>query len=145
MSSVCGGSRFARQGDGQGFAEKFQFLISIMDFITICCSILLLVAILIALLLLAVLEEDNSPLWPMQLLSSSSKGFLPLLLVVFGDALLVLLRLAKGATICISASILSSLGWLRLCLLCATLASGRRASGARPGDSDSNSNLGQQV
>jgi hypothetical protein len=32
--SVCGGSRFKRIGDGQGFAEKLQFLISIMDFIT---------------------------------------------------------------------------------------------------------------
>ena len=34
MSSVCGDSRFARLGDGQGFMEKFQFLISLMDFIT---------------------------------------------------------------------------------------------------------------
>ena len=33
MSLVCQGSRFARLGDGQGFAEKFQIFISIMDFI----------------------------------------------------------------------------------------------------------------
>ena len=33
MPSVCGGSRFVRLGDGQGFMEKFQFFISIMDFI----------------------------------------------------------------------------------------------------------------
>ena len=34
MSSVCGGSRFARLGDGQGFAEKFQIFMFIMDFIS---------------------------------------------------------------------------------------------------------------
>ena len=33
MPSVCGGSRFARLGDGQGFVEKLQNLISLMDFI----------------------------------------------------------------------------------------------------------------
>ena len=33
MSSVCGGSRFVRIGDGQGFMKKFQNFISIMDFI----------------------------------------------------------------------------------------------------------------
>jgi hypothetical protein len=33
VPSVCGGSRFARLGDGQGFAEKFQIFISLMEFI----------------------------------------------------------------------------------------------------------------
>ena len=33
MSSVCEGSRFAGLGDGQGFMENFQYLISLMDFI----------------------------------------------------------------------------------------------------------------
>jgi hypothetical protein len=30
---VCGGSRFARLGDGQGFMEKIKIFISLMDFI----------------------------------------------------------------------------------------------------------------
>ena len=34
MSSVCGGSRFTRLGDGRGFVENFQIFISLMDFIT---------------------------------------------------------------------------------------------------------------
>ena len=33
VSSVCGGSRFARIGDGQGFVEKLKFFISLMEFI----------------------------------------------------------------------------------------------------------------
>ena len=33
VSSVCGGSKFARLGDGRGFEEKFQFFISLMEFI----------------------------------------------------------------------------------------------------------------
>ena len=33
VSSVCGGSRFVRLGAGWGFTEKFQILISLMDFI----------------------------------------------------------------------------------------------------------------
>ena len=33
MPSVCGGSRFARLRDGQGFVETFKFFISIMEFI----------------------------------------------------------------------------------------------------------------
>ena len=33
VSSVCGGSRFIRLGDGQGFMEKFQFSISLLEFI----------------------------------------------------------------------------------------------------------------
>ena len=33
VSSVCEGSRFAGLGDGQGFMEKFQEFISLMDFI----------------------------------------------------------------------------------------------------------------
>ena len=32
VSSVCEGSRFAGLGYGQGFKEKFQSLISLMDF-----------------------------------------------------------------------------------------------------------------
>ena len=36
MSSVCGGSRFTRLGNGQGFAEKFQVFISLMEFIATC-------------------------------------------------------------------------------------------------------------
>ena len=35
MPSVCGGSRFVRIGDGQGFSEKFQFFTSLMEFISI--------------------------------------------------------------------------------------------------------------
>ena len=34
MSSVCEGSRFVGLGDGQGFMEKFQDFISLMEFIT---------------------------------------------------------------------------------------------------------------
>ena len=34
MPSVCGGSRFARLRDGQGFMAKFQIFIPLMDFIT---------------------------------------------------------------------------------------------------------------
>ena len=33
MLSVCGSSRFARLGDGQGFVENLKIWISIMDFI----------------------------------------------------------------------------------------------------------------
>ena len=33
MQSVCGGSKFVRLGDGQGFMEKFKNLISLLDFI----------------------------------------------------------------------------------------------------------------
>ena len=33
MLSICEGSRLARLGDGQGFVEKFQFFISLTDFI----------------------------------------------------------------------------------------------------------------
>ena len=33
FGAVCGGRRFARRGDGRGFAEKFQILISLMEFI----------------------------------------------------------------------------------------------------------------
>ena len=33
MPSVCEGSKFAGLGDGQGFMEKFQVLISLMEFI----------------------------------------------------------------------------------------------------------------
>jgi hypothetical protein len=36
VPSVCGGSRFARLGDGQGFMKKFQNFISLMDFIATC-------------------------------------------------------------------------------------------------------------
>ena len=35
MPSICGGSKFVRLGDGQGFSEKFQIFISLMYFITI--------------------------------------------------------------------------------------------------------------
>ena len=33
VSSVCGGCRFERLGDGQGFMKKLQNFISLMDFI----------------------------------------------------------------------------------------------------------------
>ena len=33
MSPVCGGSRFVGLGDGQGFMEKLQDFISLMEFI----------------------------------------------------------------------------------------------------------------
>ena len=33
VPSVCGVSRLVGMGDGQGFMEKFKFLISLMDFI----------------------------------------------------------------------------------------------------------------
>ena len=33
MPSVCEGSRFAGLGDGQGFMEKFQIIISLIYFI----------------------------------------------------------------------------------------------------------------
>jgi hypothetical protein len=33
VPSVCGGSRFAGLGDGQGFMKKFQNFISLMEFI----------------------------------------------------------------------------------------------------------------
>ena len=33
MSLVCGGNRFVRLEYGQGFVEKFQIFISLMDFI----------------------------------------------------------------------------------------------------------------
>ena len=33
MPSVCEGSRFTGLGDGQGFMEKFQYFISLIDFI----------------------------------------------------------------------------------------------------------------
>ena len=35
MPSVCGGSRFTRPVDGQGFIEKLKFFISLMDFLAI--------------------------------------------------------------------------------------------------------------
>ena len=33
MSSVCGGSRFVRLGDGRGFKEKLKIFISLIEFI----------------------------------------------------------------------------------------------------------------
>jgi hypothetical protein len=34
VPSVCVGRRFARLGDAEGFMEKFQIFISLIDFIT---------------------------------------------------------------------------------------------------------------
>jgi hypothetical protein len=34
VSSVCGGSRFARLGDGRYFVENFQIFIPLMEFIS---------------------------------------------------------------------------------------------------------------